>query len=466
MARTLLVALVAVGVFPGALAEAQTVKTRAGLVSGTRGTTPQVTVFRGVPYAAPPVGDLRWAPPALLAPWTGVRLADRFAPSCMQNIVTERKPWTHEFMAHGAISEDCLHLNIWTPRPDAAANLPVYVFLHGGGFGEGSGSVAVYDGEGLAKKNLVVVTVNYRLGVLGFLAHPELTRAQRASGGRGGSGNYGLHDMIAALRWVRENINGFGGDVSRVTIAGQSAGGVGVLSLMASPLAKGLFHRAVVESGLVVGDEPSLAQAEAAGVAWATAKGATTLAALRGLGALVASTRVEPPPGAAPAARSLLRPIVDGVVLTEGFSTLMARGLPSDVPVLIGANLDEGSGEQQRVTLTEWAAARAAASKAKTFTYFWTHPPPGPDAAQYKAFHTSEVPYAMNALSMSDRPFTDIDRRVADVMSSYWANFAKNGDPNGQGLAPWPASTDRPSRIMHIGAETSAKPVYPATATR
>jgi len=429
------------------IASAQAIKTRGGDVVGVHGTSADVLVFRGIPYAAPPVGDRRWAAPEPAVRWAGVLHADRFGPSCMQNIVTERKPWTYEFMAHGAISEDCLYLNVWTTRPRAARQ-PVYVFLHGGGFNEGSGSVPAYDGEGLARKGLVVVTINYRLGAFGFLAHPELTK----SSPHHTSGNYGLLDQIAALQWVRDNIAAFGGDPTRVTIAGQSAGGISVLQLMTSPMAQGLFHRAIVESGLLAVKTPALTDAERDGLRWSEGKGVTTLAAMRALGAIEVATRVGLPNPNALA----FRPIADGFVLPDEVSARAASGRDNDVPVLIGANLDEGAKDQQRVTLTEWAQKRAASSRSKTFTYFWTHPMPGPDRAKYGAFHTSEVPYAMNTLYMSDRPFIDADRRIADLMSSYWANFAKNGDPNGVGLPLWPAATDQPARIMHIGDDTQA----------
>jgi para-nitrobenzyl esterase len=448
-------------------ASAQTVKTRRGDIAGTHGTRADVFVFRGVPYALPPVGERRWAPPEPTAAWTGVRRADHFAPSCIQNIVTERKPWTYEFMAHGAVSEDCLFLNIWTAKIGATARRPVYVYLHGGGFNEGSGSVPVYDGEGLARKGLVVVTINYRLGAFGYLAHPELTQ----SSSRHTSGNYGLLDQIAALEWIRDNIDAFGGDPTRVTIAGQSAGGMSVLQLLVSPMAKGLFHRAIVESGLLGGNTPTLADAERDGSQWGSAKRAESLTAMRALGTFDVATRVTLPNGDAaarpPAAAIGFRPIVDGVVVPDQFAAAVARGSYNDVPVLIGANLDEGTKEQQRVTLTEWAQKQAAGSHSKTFTYFWTHALPGPDRAKYGAFHTSEVPYAMNTLSMSDRPFTDTDRRIADQMSSYWANFAKNGDPNGNGLPLWPAAAEQPTRIMHIGDDTGATAVAaPVNQTR
>ena len=242
---SVVVLAVAGAVIPLAAAIKQPVKVEGGMVSGVPGKDASVTTFKGVPFAAPPVGSLRWREPQPVVAWLGVRQADKFSASCIQNIVAEHKPWTYEFMTHTGISEDCLYLNVYTAAKSATEKRPVYVFIHGGGFTEGSGAVPVYDGEGLAKKGLVVVTINYRLGVLGLMAHPELSQES----GHHVSGNYGLLDQIAALRWVHENIGRFGGDVSRVTIAGQSAGAMSVHDLTASPLAKGLFQRAIAESG-------------------------------------------------------------------------------------------------------------------------------------------------------------------------------------------------------------------------
>jgi para-nitrobenzyl esterase len=471
------------------------VKTRAGLVSGIPGRDPSVTVYKGIPYAAPPVDDLRWAYPKPAAAWKGVRKADKYSASCIQTIMEERKPWTHEFMSHDATSEDCLYLNVWTAAKDAGEKRPVFVFLHGGGFTEGSGSVAVYDGEGLAKKGLVVVTINYRLGIFGFFAHPELTE----DSGRRASGNYGLLDQVAALRWIHDNIAAFGGDPSRVTVAGQSAGAMSVHALVASPLAKGLLHRAIAESGGSTLNSPmrTLADAQKDGVRFADSKGIVLVGLLR---SLTAQEIAAPVPG--------LRygPIVDGYFLPASIDEIVAQGKQNDVPFLTGANADEGGGspnpttqlaafqgqarqrfddtadtflklysaasdqdaglanndsarDQQRMSIYLWAMNRARTSRAKTYSYFWTHPLPGPDASRYGAFHTSEVPYAMNTLYMSDRPFTDADRKIADLMSSYWANFAKTGDPNGPGLPQWPAVSEKPAATMQIGDKTESIPV-------
>ena len=473
----------------------QPVKTLEGLVSGIPSKDSSVTVFKGIPYAAPPIGDLRWAFPKVPAAWQGIREADKFSSSCVQNIVQERKPWTYEFMAHDAVSEDCLYLNIWTAAKNASEKRPVFVFLHGGGFTEGSGSVPVYDGEGLAKKGLVMVTINYRLGAFGFLSHPELTKES----GHNASGNYGLLDQVAALQWIHDNIAAFGGDPSRVTVAGQSAGSMSVHALIASPLAKGLLHRAIAESGgsTLGNSSRNLADAEGDGVRFATSKGADSLAALR---AMTAEEIAAPVPGVR------FGPIVDGYFLPASIDEIVAQGKQNDVPILTGANADEGGGspnpttklaafqaqakqryaegadeflklysastdqeaglatndgsrEQQRMSIYVWALNRAKTSKTKVYTYFWTHALPGPDAGRFGAFHTSEVPYALNTLYMSDRPFTAIDFKIADLMSSYWANFAKSGDPNGKGLPVWPAVDEKPATTMQVGDITEAIPV-------
>jgi len=265
-----------------------------------------------------------------------VRRADQFGASCIQTIVEERKPWTYEFMAHTPISEDCLYLNVWTAAQSASEKRPVFVWLYGGGYTEGSTAVPVYDGEQLARRGLVVVTINYRLGVFGFLAHPELTKESDHNA----SGNYGTLDQIAALEWVQKNIAAFGGDPGRVTIAGQSAGANSVHNLVASPLAKGLFHRAIAESGSgVISNNRvvTMAEAESAGLKYAESKGSKSIAALRAISwqDLVNGTRTGN--------SSNFRPLVDGWVLPETVESRMLHGQQNDVPTLTGLNADEGS---------------------------------------------------------------------------------------------------------------------------
>ncbi len=497
-----LLAGIAAAAFPLAAAIRQPVRTSGGLVSGVAGADPSVTVFKGVPFAAPPVGTLRWHAPEPPAAWKGVRKADHFSASCIQNIVNEHKPWTYEFMAHGDISEDCLYLNVWTAADRPDAKRPVLMWIHGGANTEGSGSVPVYDGEGLARKGLVVVTVNYRLGVLGFFAHPELT----AESGRHASGNYALLDLVAALQWIHANIAAFGGDPDRVTVAGQSAGASNTHALTASPLARGLFQRAIAESGSGVsgGRGPrSLADADKDGLRFAEAKGAHSLAELR---AMPWKELTAPVPGG-----FRFGPVVDGYFLPAPVEEIFAQGRQNDVPTLTGCNADEGGAvphpavtlaafqeqarrryqdeagaffelypassdvqageaqnesarDQERVSMYLWAVSRARTAKTDAYTYYWNHVLPGPDAEKYGAFHTSEVPYALNSLSRSDRPFTEADRKIAGEVSSYWVNFAATGDPNGKGLPHWPPVKEKPATTMNLGDRMEAIPVASSAA--
>jgi len=452
--RTLLSVVVVVPIVTTTLMAAMApVRTRGGMLTGVPGRDPAVTVFKGIPYATPPIGELRWAPPRPAHEWPGVRRADAFGPNCMQTIVQERKPWTTEFMAHGSISEDCLYLNVWTTaRP--SEHRPVFVWIYGGGFSEGSGSVAVYDGEGLAKKGLVVVTFNYRVGAFGFLAHPELTKESS----RNVSGNYGLLDQVAALQWVHDNIAAFGGDPGRVTIAGQSAGGMSVETLIASPLAKGLFHRAIDQSGgaLAGVNAPTRADAEREGLRFAEAKRAASLADLR---AMTAEQIAAP---VASAARFRFSPIVDGDLLRASVNEVVANGGQNDVPTIAGAtanDLGNATPDERRQAVYNWAVVRSRTSKTPAYVFLFGHAMPGPDAERFGAFHTADVPYALNTLYMSDRPFADVDHKIADLMSAYWANFAASGNPNGKGLPLWPIASGAHAEILHIGAETKAFPV-------
>ena len=360
--RSLILAMLVSGSLAAAIE--QPVKVEGGLVAGLPGKDPAVLVFKGIPFAAPPVGDGRWREPQPVVAWHGVRAANKFSAGCIQHVANERKPWTYEFMTHGDISEDCLYLDVWTAAASAMERRPVFVYIYGGGFSEGSAQVPVYDGEGLAKKGLVVVTLNYRVGVLGFLAHPALT----AESAHHVSGNYGMLDQAAALRWVHENIGQFGGDRERVTIAGQSAGGMSVHDLTASPLARGLFQRAIVESGgsnvggSVMRMGPgTMAEAETQGREFAEAKGANSLASLR---ALSWEKLLEPLPSAAPGGglpRIFFAPIPDGYFLPAPFMEVIAQGKQNDVVTLTGANKDElgGFGPPQGPVTAESFAKQA-----------------------------------------------------------------------------------------------------------
>ena len=489
---------------PGALTDP--VRVAQGLLSGYPARAGSLRVFKGVPFAAPPVGSGRWRAPQPPAPWRGVRAARTFAPSCIQTIIEGKQPWTYEFMAHGEISEDCLYLNVWTPARSAGDRLPVFVYIYGGANVEGSASVPVYDGAGLASKGLVVVTFNYRLGTLGFLSHAELD----AEAPYGASGNYGLLDQIAAVRWVHENIAAFGGDRSRITIAGQSAGASGVHNLTASPLARGLFHRAVAQSGSTITTlrgARMLAAQHADAARFLAAKHATSIADLRAMPWQDVVAPVAAPGGGRGSGPSFrFGPVIDGYALPAPVGEAFAAGRQNDVPTLTGANADENGAEPNppttldvftaqarqrfgadadvflrlypassddqaraaqnasardaaRVSMHLWATTRARTAQTATYTYFWTHPLPGPGFARFGAFHTSEVPYALNTLFMSNRPFTETDHRIANTVSSYWVNFAAAGDPNGPGLPHWPAVADRPGHTMELGRAFGPVPI-------
>ena len=501
-APALRASLCAALVLLGGVASAQPVpaKVDGGLLQGILDNG--LTIYRGIPYAAPPVGVLRWRGPQPAPKWEGVRAASEYGRACMQsNAAIANLP---------APSEDCLFVNVWTPATRANERLPVMVWIHGGGFTAGTPAEKLYDGEWLARKGVVVVSVAYRLGVFGYLAHSELS----AESDRRVSGNYGLLDMIAGLQWVQKNIAAFGGDPRRVTIFGESAGAIAVSQLCASPLAKGLFHAAISQSGgsfgpVRAGGGPGenmqpLDAAEKAGAAWALSAGASTLKELRAMPAetlLAASQR----------ARGVSWPITDGWVIPDDQYRLYEAGRYIDVPVLIGYNSDEGAtfgapasqqayvdGVRQRYgpfadrllaaypggetpaakktarDLTRdtafgwhtwtWARLQGKSGKSKVFLYYFDeHPQYAVDSARagYGSAHASELPYVFRQLREHNRPpATAKDEAVSDLLRTYWTNFAKTGDPNGAGLSAWPAFSNASPRMLHIASDnTKAAPI-------
>ena len=462
------------------------VHTAGGLLSGSAGRSAAVRVYKGVPYAAPPVGELRWKAPKPPAAWHGVKKADAFSPACMQ------APYPATSIYHSAAepsSEDCLYLNIWTAAKSSKERRPVMVWIHGGALTRGSGSTSMYDGESLASKGVVLVTINYRLGVFGFLAHPELTRESD----RNASGNYGFLDQIAALEWVQKNIPAFGGDPRRVTIFGESAGSWSVNYLMATPLARGLFQRAIGESGGAFGPIKRLADVEASGVKFAHSLGAESIAALRDKQAddlLKASSAASFPPN------------VDGWMLPHDVYTIFAEGKQNDVPVIVGSNADEarsltrwpeggtaktfqaqlkarfGPGADKVLEfypaatdqeaeasfyssftdfvftwqMRTWARLQSGTGHSKAFVYYFSRVPPGAGHDKLGAFHASEIPYAFDNLAISKwRTYEDADRKLADIISSYWVNFAATGDPNGTGLPRWTPYQQASDTTLELG---------------
>ncbi len=473
------------------------VRTESGTVSGVRAPQSNVVSFKGIPFAAPPIGDLRWRPPQPVQPWKGIRQADLFAASCMQHERQEFLPWTSEFLTHNKVGEDCLYLNVWTPKPHSGAKLPVIVFIHGGGFSEGAGDIAVYDGEHLAATGLVIVTINYRLGVFGFLAHPDLT----AESEHHASGNYGLLDQIAALQWVRANIPSFGGDPHRVTIWGQSAGAFSVEALVASPLAAGIIERAMADSGIGIAGLPmaSLKMAEEAGAKFAAAHHAASIKELRAIPA----EDLLPGPQDSPLR---FAPDIDGWVLPDSPQALSDRGADNDVAVITGYQAGDGllfaprmqtpeqfhqmaeaqygemAGEferlypaknsdevkamlaqsiqdRDRVSMFLWASRRQKNHRQPVFTYYFDRAIPWPQHPEFGAFHTGEIPYFFLNLKVLDRPYEPVDFKIAQEASTYLKNFAAQGNPNARDLPKWPRVEANAPATMEIGVRTGPMPL-------
>jgi len=490
--------------YPALAAFNQPVKSADGMLQGTPGKDASVTAFRGVPYATAPIGNLRWRGPQAVQFWAGVRHADKFGNICMQNQLKPGSFYQVEFYeSPEPMSEDCLYLNLWTAASSAAEKRPVMVWLHGGGFVEGSGSLPSFNGENLALKGVVIVTINYRLGVFGFLAHPELAKESPFHA----SGNYGMLDQLAALRWVKKNIQQFGGDPDNVTIFGQSAGASSVLNLCASPLAKGYFRRAIVESGGFMRADDRRA-AEAYGVSFAEKMGATSIAQLRAKPAAEVQQTGVPPPNGTGGNVSRFRPYVDGYFLTADPHQVFLAGEENTHSLMAGSNANEGT-TLMPATVTEaqlksqiearygakakeyfklypahsdqesWEASttavrdfmagtalevaraspqRAVENKQPTYIYYFDRHPPGHDSDHYGAYHSAELVYVFHNLDSVKRPWTETDRRLADTMSSYWVNFAGTGDPNGTGLPHWPAFGTTAARGIELGDQ-----VKPAT---
>ncbi|WP_406440633.1 carboxylesterase family protein [Streptomyces sp. NBC_01613] len=475
------------------------VRTSAGRLVGERDA--EVAVFRGIPFAAPPVGSLRWRPPRPAGHWEGERRAYDFGPAPLQPQPPRDSIMYHTNFADRralVMSEDCLYLNVWTPDPSRAAGLPVMVWIHGGGNRYGHGGQEIHDGRALARRGLVVVTLNHRLGALGFLAHPELA----AEDDLGASGNYGLLDIVAALTWVQENITAFGGDPGRVTLAGNSAGAAHICHLMASRAARPLFRAAIGQSasGIARAEGPLVEQAGAQkqGLRWAEGFGDRDIEGLRRLD------------GVELVLRGHFGPVVDGRVLTEPSDDVFATGRQHAVPLLVGSNTDEGSvyatldalrrlpvepgtdalypvrdgtearrtarrftGES-RFTHPVWQWAMAHWDRAPTWLYRFTRTPPLPEGLdlappkdglpEYGVYHTAELPYVLDNLDRRPWPWTDTDRTLARTMADTWARFVETADPNGGTLPLWPAFTG--GEAMVFGDRVAARTVERLDALR
>ena len=462
-----------------------------GQISGTN--TGEVRTFLGVPFAASPVRDLRWRPPQAVIPWQGVKETRAFSPACRQTVAWINNPQ----------SEDCLYLNIWAP--ETTEKLPVIVWIHGGGYFGGTGAQPLYDGTNLSKRGVIVVTINYRLGIFGFLATPELS----AESPDHASGNQGIEDQIAALQWVKANIAAFGGDPDRVTLMGESAGANSVAVLVASPAAKGLFQRAIAESGnYSVPLDPSenahfdRQTVEAEGADFLKAQGAANIADLRRMNADTLIRQKWAP-----------RVIVDGHILREDMTTTYRHHRQNDVPILVGWNADEGkdlapeilgtgdfTAANHKALITKllgrapsdallaaypgttdaqahasinrltsdwwgwrmwyWTSLQAQNGQQKPYLYYFVHSPAEPATScgyGCQAGHGAEIPFVFDQLDQDSRVWSNADRMLADRLATYWTNFARTGNPNGIKLKNWPTFSGDNDSVFRVGTDEEIK---------
>jgi len=460
-----------------------TVKTVKGAVKGTQ--QDNLRVFKGIPFAKAPAGDLRWRAPQPAEPWTDVRDATSFADACSQTI--------HPFMSNPGqpVSEDCLYLNVWTPATDETEKLPVVVWIHGGGFSYGSTAMALFDGTAIAQRDVVFVSIAYRLGPLGFMSHPELSAESES----GTSGNYALMDQVAGLEWVQDNIAAFGGDPSKVTIMGESAGGMSVSLMAQTPLAKGLFRGVISQSGAAAvntGMMASLEDAEKAGVSLMENAGAASLAELR---QLPPEAIVEAATATSGFTRSNSWPTIDGYVITMDPTALYQQGKQNDAALLIGLNEYEGalfntiktadefkamvnkrypdttdevlaaypaSDDRQALesainyntditfATQAWSLARLQTrhGDAPVYYYHFDQDPPARPGIPTGAIHGAELPYMFGTQHIRDIAWTQADKAMSELMITYWTNFVKTLDPSGSGVTEWPVFTEQSEQAL------------------
>jgi para-nitrobenzyl esterase len=483
--------------------QAAPVRVAQGQLEGTEESG--MRVFRGIPFAAPPVGALRWREPQPAPAWTGIRRADQFGPACAQGRVEA------DGKLAAGISEDCLYLNVWTPAKPGE-KLPVLVWIYGGGFSGGRTSEPLFDGAALASKGVVFVSIAYRVGVIGFFAHPELSAENRRAHGVAASGNYGLLDMVAGLQWIKKNIPAFGGNPDKVTIWGESAGAMAVSMLTVAPQAKGLFHGAISDSGGSFGavrtptapgeNLPPLEIAEQAGVTLAKKVNAPDLDALRAKSAGDLMTQSRGIGG-------IGWPVLDHWVIPDDQHVLYEKGKYHDTPILVGINSDEGASfsrtsdraqfesetrvrfgpfadrilkaypadasgsikQAARDVMREasfgwhtwvWAKLQNARGGSPAYVYYMDQRPPYPAESRNADVagvpHGQELAYVFQKLELTPLPWTDADRRVSAAMATYWTNFAKTGNPNGDGLPQWPAFTVKDQQRMVFKGTPQARP--------
>lgn len=472
-----------------------------GIIEGTRAEGSNIRLFKGIPFAAAPVGERRWKAPGPVESWEGVRKANTWGTHCMQGDMFGGPLITRD----ESMGEDCLYLNVWTPAEKAGASLPVLVVFHGGGFAAGSGSEPRTDGEWMAQQGIVVVEPNYRLGVFGFLAHPELTAESNGKG----SGNYGMLDQVAALRWVQDNIVSFGGNPGDVTINGESAGSMSVSALMASPLSRGMIHKAIGQSGAFFispsggMEEQSLADKENRGVMFAQSVGADTLDELRAMPAgelLSAVMKKDNGWGYGPG--------VDGYFMPTKAAEIYAAGEQANIPLMAGwtsvelgmsvafnprkptvetfkqelkkqfgekagsaLEVYEAETDQQAMqsaaalasdlfisySTWKWIETHKATSEAPIYRYRFDRTIPGDRASEFGAVHAVDIEYAFNTLDSKAADWQEEDRNVSRVMATAFANFVRTGDPNGAGAPAWP-EYGKSGKVMYFDSVSKAAP--------
>lgn len=470
-------------------AQQNIIEVEGGKISGLMNNDKTVESFKGIPFAAPPIGDLRWRAPQPVQPWNGVLACTKFSASPMQAKPVPFSMWSEEFLIPTEpISEDCLYLNVWTANKNKKSKQPVLVWIYGGGFGSGGSACPIYDGEALAKKGIVVVSINYRVGVFGFFAHPDLNEP---------SGNFGILDQIAALQWVKKNIAAFGGDPDQVTIAGQSAGSMSVNTLVASPLAVGLFNKAIAQSGgNFTRGNPSKSDAEKEGLKYAALFGVKNVAELKKVDAELLMKKFI----------GIRGPYIDGHVLPEHILDIFQKANQNKVALLVGWNQDEGllmgpaksavnfkkdiqqqfgtkadaflnyypaatdeESKQSQLDLSRdqifgmpgyvWATFQSTQSL-PVYVYRFTRIVPAEGVyKQFKAFHTGEVPYSFDNLRFVKRPWEPVDHELAKSMSDYWVSFVKTGNPNHSKALSWPLFNAKDKTTLYFNSKNKVAPM-------
>ncbi|MDL2234226.1 carboxylesterase family protein [Ruminococcaceae bacterium OttesenSCG-928-L11] len=421
------------------------------------------TVFRGVPYAKPPVGDLRWKAPVEPDCWDGVRQADRFGTRCMSTVQEPGAFYYKEFFADEdyipAMSEDGLYLNVWTPAESGEERLPVAFWIHGGAFSGGFGTELEFDGEAFCRQGVILVTINYRLGALGFLAHPELS----AEDPDGHSGNYGILDQIAALKWVYENIAAFGGDPGRITVFGQSAGAMSVQTLVSSPLTRGMIAGAILQSGggyQSLSRDVTLKEMQEIGAGFLAHCGVSSVRELREMDSETIS-RFSNEYFVECARKGIgglpFVPCIDGYVLHSGYNAAIESGDIADIPYMLGStkndvgatpeNPETGPGSMLYEGCINWSRYLEKLGRAPAHVYWFTRAPLGDDAG---AFHSAELWYVFGTLHRSWRPKTEADYALSRQMVAHWCSFVKTGNPNGDSLPQWKPCTEQDPFVLEL----------------